>query len=147
MKYLTPPPRKVVRLKKKRGRNKATLFATVNQWATEAGMDDETLKRWLKRADITVVPDELIPAHVILRCLRGGGEAARTAKTIAETELLEIEKAEKRKELVPRAEFESDIWSSILLPFRTDFLALAKKLKIDEHVEELMDKHFTKKDK
>jgi hypothetical protein len=127
---------------RKGGWKRADLSATVNRWATEAGMDDATLLRWLIRAGIKIVPGKPVQARDIINAIRGDDKSERTALVRSQRELNEIEKAEKEKTLVPRAELEADLWSRVLLPFRNDFLALAKKHGIVQQVEELMAKHF-----
>ncbi|HTV40983.1 MAG TPA: hypothetical protein VMF08_10425 [Candidatus Sulfotelmatobacter sp.] len=112
--------------------------------ATELGIERQTLQRRANRANVSL-DGEFINLRDLVKLMSGDKEAEMVAKIRSERELNEIEIAEKKGVLVPRAALEADLWNLILKPFRDDFLALAKRLNIESEVEALMAKHYKRK--
>lgn len=74
--------------------------------SAEFGCDPDTLSRAFKRASIEPAFDDgAFSTSQIVAALFGDFEAQRTRKVTAEADLLEITRAEKRRELVSSAEF------------------------------------------
>ena len=72
----------------------------------EFGCDGETLSKALKRAGIEpAFKDGSFSTTQIVSALFGDYDAQRTRKVTAEADLLEITKAEKRRELISSQEF------------------------------------------
>lgn len=72
----------------------------------EFGCDGETLSKALKRASIEpAFKDGSFSTAQIVAALFGDYDAQRTRKITAEADLLEMQRAEKKHELVPGSEF------------------------------------------
>jgi len=110
---------------RKRMGNVAT---TVNGWAVELAIDQQTIQRRLTIAGTPPQPLVLYSARTVFNALYGDKEAMQMRKTTAETEALERENLKEEGLLVDISEADKRMWSEILLPVKTELDLIADKL-------------------
>jgi hypothetical protein len=110
---------------RKRTGNVAT---TVNGWAVELAIDQQTIQRRLTKAGIPPKPLVLYSARDVFAALHGDKEAMQLRKATAEAEQLERENLEAEKVLVRIEEVEKRVWQEILLPVKTELDLISDKL-------------------
>jgi len=110
---------------RKRSGNVAT---TVNGWAVELAIDQQTIQRRLTQAGTPPQPLVLYSARTVFNALYGDKEAMQMRKTTAETEALERENLKEEGLLVDIVEADKKMWSEILLPVKTELDLIADKL-------------------
>ena len=96
---------------------------TAAEAADEFAIPKATLRRKLLSAGVPVGDGELYTVAQIHAALMGSLDAERIRETRARADLLELERAEKQRDLVPMAEAEAAT-TSALLPIRQRLMAL-----------------------
>jgi hypothetical protein len=112
----------------KRQRRTSEQAATVRQMtlseaSVEFGVARATLMRKLVRAEVEIGDGITYTIGQVHRALVGSLEAERIRQISADADLKELERLEKLRILIPRAEI-SEILRAVLLPIRQRFLAL-----------------------
>jgi len=110
---------------RKRTGNVAT---TVNGWAVELAIDQQTIQRRLTKYGMPPKPLVLYSARDVFAAIHGDREAMLLRKATAEAEQLERENLEAEKILVNVAELEPRVWGEILLPIKVEVDLVADKL-------------------
>ena len=96
---------------------------TMLEAADEFAIPRATLRRKLLSAGVPIGDGEVYTVAQIHAALMGSLDAERIRETRARADLLELERAEKQRDLVPMAEAEAATTSS-LLPIRQRLIAL-----------------------
>lgn len=99
------------------------IEATTYIWARELGVSIPTLRMRLRQLDIDLEAGQKFGARIIYQAMTGGLQQARAREANARAELAELAAAEKRKDLVPKADAHRAI-SNALLAVRQRILAL-----------------------
>ena len=100
-----------------------TIAMTLEQAAAEFAIPRPTLRRRVIRAGLKVGDGVTYTISEIHSVLMGSLEAERIREVRARADLLEIERAEKQRDLVPMAEAEAAT-TSAMLPIRQRLMAL-----------------------
>mgnify|MGYP001545184678 CR=1 FL=1 len=104
------------------------VCATVNGWAVELAIDQQTIQRRLTLAGTKPVGGVLYDARTIFSAIHGEKDVLLNRKRVAEAEALERENLEAEGILVNIEEADKRIWNEILMPVNVELELVADKL-------------------